>query len=77
MQIVDDNIYKLIEDETSSFKNFTSNYMVENYKLGVSDVIIRFYKGQLHVMKNGELINNKKIVNVRSKLLAAYFQRCM
>ena len=74
MQIVDDNIYKLIEDETSSFKNFTSNYMVENYKLGVSDVIIRFYKGQLHVIKNGELINNKKIVNVRSKLIAAYFK---
>lgn len=72
-RIVSDEIYKLIEDETSSFRNLTSGYIIENYKLGVSDLILRFYDNRLHIIKNGELIQQKKIVDIRSRLLSSYF----
>ena len=71
-KIVSDEIYRLIEDETASFKNFSTDYIVNNYKLGVSDLIVRFKSGDLQIIKNRELIDSKKIVNIRSRLLAAY-----
>ena len=71
-RIVSDEIYRLIEDETSSFKNFSTTHIIENYKLGVSDLIVRFKSGELQILKNRQLIEEKKIVNVRSRLLAAY-----
>lgn len=72
--VVPTEVYSLIEDEVASFRNFSSGYILENYKYGVSDVVIRFYRGDIQVLGNKDVFNNKHIVNIRGRLLASYLK---
>lgn len=68
--IVSEEIYNLIEKETSSFKSyFTPEYLLRNYKYGPSDIIIVFDKGRIGIVGNEELYREKMIVNVRANMI--------
>ncbi len=41
----------IIESETSTFKNYTTQYILNNYELGPSDMILRFVGGEIQVLK--------------------------
>jgi hypothetical protein len=70
-QIVPDEVFDLIEKQTSSFKSFfTPKYLLENYKYGPSDILVFFDKGKLGIVGNGELYKEKMIVNVRANMIA-------
>ncbi len=64
-------VQKIVESETSSFKGYTAQYIIEKYQLGDSDMILRFKKGEVQVIKKPE--NDRKLIEVRSQLLAAIY----
>jgi hypothetical protein len=73
-KIVPDEVYDLCKREVSSFKDFTSGYIMEQYPLGVSDVVMRFRGPQTQIIKNMELFESKLIVGHRCKLLAGLLE---
>lgn len=58
----------IIESETSTFKNYTTQYILNNYELGPSDMILRFVGGEIQVLKKTD--SDRKLLEVRSQLLA-------
>ena len=61
-------VRQILKDETSSFKNYTTQYILENYELGPSDMILRFFGGEVQVLKKTE--SDRRLLEVRSQLLA-------
>ncbi len=73
--VLPEEVYKLVKDEVSSYKDFTAGYILNNYKLGVSDLILRFNKdGEVAVLKNEHLINDRDLIDVRTRLLAVIYK---
>jgi hypothetical protein len=67
---LDYDIVKLVAREVTPFKGFTCNHIIQNYQCGVSDMVLRFRRGEIAILSNGELMDNKQIVSVRCRLLA-------
>ena len=61
-------VRQILKDETSSFKNYKTQYILENYELGPSDMILRFFGGEVQVLKKTE--SDRRLLEVRSQLLA-------
>lgn len=74
MKVVPDEVYNLIKQEVDQFKNFTSGYIMNQYPLGVSDLVVRFKGHETQILKNIELFQEKHIVNARCRLLASYIE---
>lgn len=70
-------VLSLIETETKSFRNFTADYIINNYELGKSDLIVRFHQSTVEIVKNQELFQNKHIVNVRMKQIADFLHQAV
>lgn len=75
MKIVSDEIFKLVDRQTDLFRDLTADYIINNYELGVSDLIVRFVKGDVQVVKNEELLKTKHLVNVRMSHIANLFRQ--
>ena len=63
-------VRNIIESETSTFKNYTTRYILDNYQLGDSDMILRFKGDEVHVLKRQE--NERFLVEARAGSLAAW-----
>jgi len=63
-------VRQIIESETSTFKNYSTDYIVKNYQLGDSDMILRFKRDEVLVLKKPE--NERFLVEARSSSLAAW-----
>ena len=75
MRVVPDEVFDLVDRQTEFFRDLTADYIINNYELGKSDLIVRFEKGNVQIIKNEELFQNKHLVNVRMSQIANLFQK--
>ena len=77
-RIVSDEIYELVEKQVKPFRDYyTPKYLLENYKYGVSDVMVRFNSGGLNIVGNQQLFQSKHIVNVRARMFGQLMQQAV
>ncbi len=62
-------VHQIIKDETAPFKNYTTRYILDNYQLGPSDMILRFLGDEVQVLKKIE--SDRKLLEIRSQMLAS------
>ncbi len=78
MQIVSDEIFRLVESQTSSFKDYTAQHVLDSYQIGKSDIVLHFSKGTMSIASDpSQLFQNKHIVNVRTKQVGNLFARAL
>lgn len=70
-------IKQIIEDQTANFHQFSPLYIINHYKCGPSDLILRFYKGTVGIIKGEDLFENKEIVNVRCSAISVIMQKAL
>ena len=63
-------VRQIIKDETSSFKNYTIEYILGNYNIGSSDMILRFKKDEVQIIKRTD--SDRELLDIRSRSLATW-----
>jgi hypothetical protein len=71
-RIVPKEVFKILESETESFRNYTTDYIATNYNLGVTDTICRFKGKDVQIIKGMEKYEEKLIVKARAQLIQTY-----
>ena len=77
-KIVPDEVFNLVENQVKPFRNhYSAEFLLENYKYGVSDVMVYFNSGGMNIVGNQDLFHNKHIVNVRARMFGQLMQHAM
>ena len=66
-------VEKLVQKEVNKFKGYTFRYINESYQYGPSDLLLRFFNGNLQIIGNNEAYNRRELIRIRSKLLASVY----
>jgi len=64
-------IMALVDQEVSTFRNFTPEYIHDNYKYGPSDLVLRIQGNRTGVMENGERMAESTLIDARCKAVAS------
>ena len=62
-------VAKIVKHQVSFFNGFSLNYIHDHYKLGPTDLIMRFQGNKIGVVKNQEVMSASRVVEVRCQLL--------
>jgi len=71
---IPDEVEKLIEKQVEAF-NFSLDYIENHYKMGESDLIVRFQKGKVGILKGQENFKDKAIVGARCRFISEIVEK--
>tara|TARA_B100000085_G_C18562807_1_gene520253 strand:+ start:1339 stop:2454 length:1116 start_codon:yes stop_codon:yes gene_type:complete len=71
---IPDDVADIVDHQTSSFENLPPQYVIDHYKLGPSDVVAHFYKGDFGLLKNEHLYEEKFSIKNRTSIMAKTLQ---